>query len=80
MCASEECFAAYLSEWLPLQACTVRGVEFPCPSNSKDVLTRVYGVTWVNPKKDNPTDQTGTEDVGKAANIEVRVRVRGDDR
>ena len=77
MCKSEECFATYLSEWLPLQTCTTRGVEFPCPSNSKDVLTRVYGVTWVKPQKDNLTDKSGTEtDLGKATTIKVRVRVR----
>jgi len=55
-CKTSECFATYLSEWLPLQACTLRGVEFPCPSNSKDVLTRVYGSNWVLPEVESTED------------------------
>ena len=56
-CDSEECHAVYRSEWLPLRDCTIRGIEFPCPANSKAVLTRVYGKKWVTPLVDNPTDK-----------------------
>ena len=63
----------------------IRGVAFPCPSNSTNVLTRVYGAKWVNPTVDsfNPTDKHSqggqlvkTAKPNKILKVMIRVSVR----